>query len=190
VGRPVFHADVRVVKLEDLDGPTEAWRTTDPGETGEIVVRGPITMLGYWQRPEATAEVLRGEWLRTGDLATRDSEGFLTLVGRARDMYISGGENVYPAEVEAVLAEHPEVREVAVVGVPHPKWGETGRAFVVPAGASWDPESLRAWAAQRLASFKLPASFVRVESLPRTETGKVQKHRLAAGPGADAPAEP
>jgi fatty-acyl-CoA synthase len=178
VGRPVFHADVRVMKQEDLDGPPEHWRTTEPGETGEIVVRGPITMLGYWQRPEATAEVMRGEWLRTGDLASVDEEGFLTLVGRARDMYISGGENVYPAEVEAVMVEHPEVREVAVVGVPHPKWGETGRAFIVAESGRCDTEALRAWAAQRLASFKLPSSFVLVEALPRTETGKVQKHRL------------
>ena len=137
-------------------------------------------MLGYWQRPEATAETLRGEWLRTGDLASVDEEGFLTLVGRARDLYISGGENVYPAEVERVLAEHPAVAEVAVVGVPDPRWGETGCAFVVPAaGGDFDDAALRVWAAERLASFKLPREFVSVRELPRTETGKVQKHVLA-----------
>jgi fatty-acyl-CoA synthase len=180
VGRPVFHAEVRVVRLEDLDGPTQAWRDTRDGEAGEIVVRGPIAMLGYWNQPQATAETLRGEWLRTGDLASRDDEGFLTLVGRARDMYISGGENVYPAEVEAVLAQHPAVREAAVVGVPDPRWGESGRAYVVLAqGADLDPEKLRAFAAERLAVFKLPREFVAVASLPRTETGKIQKHRLA-----------
>jgi fatty-acyl-CoA synthase len=179
VGRPVFHADVRVVRIADLAGPPEGWRETAPGETGEIVVRGPITMLGYWQRPEATAETLRGEWLRTGDLATRDEEGFLTLVGRARDMYISGGENVYPAEVESVLAEHPDVAEVAVIGVPDPTWGETGCAFVVPARSGFREEAVLAWAAERLARFKLPRRFVAVEALPRTDTGKVQKHRLA-----------
>jgi fatty-acyl-CoA synthase len=180
VGRPVFHAEVRVVRLADLEGPTEGWRDAADGETGEIVVRGPVNMLGYWGQPEATAATLRGEWLRTGDLATRDAEGFLTLVGRARDMYISGGENVYPAEVEAVLAQHPSVREVAVVGVPDPRWGESGRAFVVLAqGAALESESLRAFAAERLAGFKLPREFVAVASLPRTETGKVQKHRLA-----------
>jgi fatty-acyl-CoA synthase len=179
VGKPVFHAEVRVVRLEDLDGPTERWRDAADGETGEIVVRGPIAMLGYWERPEATAETLRGEWLRTGDLATRDAEGFLTLVGRARDMYISGGENVYPAEVEAVLALHPCVRDVAVVGVPDARWGESGRAYLVLApGARLDPEALRAFAAERLARFKLPREFVALESLPRTVTGKVQKHRL------------
>jgi fatty-acyl-CoA synthase len=180
VGRPVFHADVRVVRLEDLEGPPESWRRTGPGETGEIVVRGPITMLGYWQRPEASAETLRGEWLRTGDLASVDEEGFLSLVGRARDLYISGGENVYPAEVERVLAEHPAVAEIAVVGVPDPRWGETGCAFVVPtAGGDFDDAALRVWAAERLASFKLPREFVPVRELPRTETGKVQKHVLA-----------
>ncbi len=181
VGRPVFHAEVRVVPLSDFDGPPETWRDTAEGETGEIVVRGPITMLGYWQRPVATAETLRGEWIRTGDLATRDDEGFLSLVGRARDMYISGGENVYPAEIEAVLAQHPSVREAAVVGVPDPKWGEAGRAYLVlESGHDLDAATLRAWAAKQLAPFKLPREFARVEELPRNETGKVQKQRLLA----------
>ena len=95
-------------------------------------------------------------------------------------MYISGGENVYPAEVEAAYAQHPDVREIAVVGVPDPRWGEVGRAYVVPrAGCSLDGEALRAWGAERLARFKLPREFVALPSLPRTETGKVQKHRLA-----------
>ena len=97
-------------------------------------------------------------------------------------MYISGGENVYPAEVEAVLCEHPQVREAAVIGVPHPRWGETGRAFIVPEAGGCDTDALRAWAAERLARFKLPDSFVLVDSLPRTETGKVQKHRLREVP--------
>jgi fatty-acyl-CoA synthase len=179
VGRPVFHAEVRVVRTADLEGPPDGWRDTADGEAGEIVVRGPITMLGYWQRPEATAETLRGEWLRTGDLASRDAEGFLTLVGRARDMYISGGENVYPAEVERVLADHPDVTEVAVVGMPDATWGETGCAFVVPARPDFREDALLAWAAERLARFKLPRRIVCVEALPRTDTGKVQKHRLA-----------
>jgi fatty-acyl-CoA synthase len=179
VGRPVFHADLRVVAQADLAGPPDAWREVAAGETGEIVVRGPITMLGYWRRPEATRETLRGEWLRTGDLATRDEEGFLFLVGRERDLYISGGENVYPAEVEATLAEHSTVREAAVVGVPDPKWGEAGRAFVVlEDGCSLDPPALRAFAAERLAPFKLPREYVAIDALPRNETGKVQKQRL------------
>jgi fatty-acyl-CoA synthase len=180
VGRPVFHAELRVVDQASLDLEPEAWRDVAPGETGEIVVRGPITMLGYWERPEASAETLRGEWLRTGDLAQLDDEGFVTLSGRARDMYISGGENVYPAEVEAVYSEHPGIREIAVVGVPDPQWGEVGRAYLVASdsGVALEPESLRAWGGERLARFKLPREFAVVDALPRTETGKVQKHQL------------
>jgi fatty-acyl-CoA synthase len=151
----------------------------DTGEVGEIVVRGPITMLGYWERPDETAATLRGGWLRTGDLAVRDDEGFITLTGRARDMYISGGENVYPAEVESVLAEHPAIREVAVVGVPDPDWGEVGCVHaVLEEGSELGLEALCDWAAERLASFKLPRDLVLEESLPRTASGKVQKHEL------------
>src|SRR5262249_11183843 len=158
----------------------EQWRDAADGEPGEIVVRGPITMLGYWNKPDATAATLRGDWLRTGDLATRDAEGFITLVGRARDMYISGGENVYPAEIEAAYAKHPAVREIAIVGVADERWGEVGRAFVVPReGHALDGDALRAWGAERLARFKLPRDFVAIASMPRTETGKVQKHRLS-----------
>jgi fatty-acyl-CoA synthase len=179
VGKPVFHADVRVVALATLERAVSEWRDIAPGETGEIVVRGPITMLEYWGQAVETAETLRGEWLRTGDLASVDAEGFLTLVGRARDLYISGGENVYPAEIEAIYAMHPDVKEIAVVGVPDAKWGEVGHAFVVPVpGARVSPDALLAWGAARLARFKLPKRFVALEHLPRTETGKVQKQRL------------
>ncbi len=183
VGRPVFHADVRVARRDSLERPPEQWQECDAGEAGEIVVRGPITMLGYWQRPADTAETLRDGWVRTGDLATVDEEGFLTLVGRARELYISGGENVYPAEVEAVYATHPGIREISVVGVPDARWGEVGRAYVVlAAGVTLEPEALRSWGAERLARYKLPRAFVAVDALPRTVTGKVQKHRLAAEP--------
>ena len=180
VGRPVFHAEVRVVRTQEIEGHPDGWRDVAVGETGEIVVRGPITMIGYWRRPEATAEVLREDgWLRTGDLATVDEEGFVTLVGRARDMFISGGENVYPAQVEQVYAEHPAIREIAVVGEPDPRWGEVGCAYVVLApGATLDPDALRAWGRERLAAFKVPRRWVAVDALPRTVTGKVQKHRL------------
>jgi fatty-acyl-CoA synthase len=183
VGRPVHHGEVRLVARDALEGDPASWRDTAVGETGEIVVRGPINMLGYWRRPEETAETLRGEWLRTGDLATRDEEGFLTLVGRARDLYISGGENVYPAEVEAVLESHPAIREVAVVGRPDERWGEVGCAFVVlEPGAALDAAALRAFARERLAGFKIPQSVVALKELPRTETGKIQKWKLAGRP--------
>lgn len=183
VGRPVFHAELRVVRRAGIEGSPDAWREVDPGETGEIVVRGPITMTGYWRRPDETAEVLREDgWLRTGDLATVDDEGFVTLVGRARELFISGGENVHPAQVEACYSAHPAIREIAVVGVPHERWGEVGCAYVVLApGASLDPDELRAWGRERLATFKVPHRFIALESLPRTVTGKVQKHRLPAG---------
>ncbi len=181
VGRPVRHVELRAVALESISGPVSGWRDVPPGETGEICVRGPIAMLGYWRRPEASAEVLREGWLRTGDLARIDREGFVTLVGRSRDLYISGGENVYPAEVEALLETHPSVREVAVIGVPDERWGEVGCAFVVPHDAArFDPDALLAFARERLAAFKLPQRLRLVERLPRTETGKVQKHRLSA----------
>ena len=180
VGRPVFHVELRVVDRASLEGPVSGWRDVAPGESGEIVVRGPITMTGYWRRPEASAEVLREDgWLCTGDLATVDSEGFITLVGRARELFISGGENVYPAQVEHVYLQHPAIREIAVVGGPDPRWGEVGNAYVVLAPeASLDPEALRAWGRERLAAFKVPRRFVAVPALPRTVTGKVQKHRL------------
>jgi fatty-acyl-CoA synthase len=182
VGKPVFHAELRVVSRDGIAGPPDGWRDVAVGETGEIVVRGPITMTGYWRRPEASAETLReGGWLRTGDLATVDDEGFVTLVGRARDLFISGGENVYPAQVEATYAQHPDVREIAVVGVPDERFGEVGRGYVVLApGAALDEASLRSWGRERLATFKVPRSFIAVASLPRTVTGKVQKHRLGA----------
>jgi fatty-acyl-CoA synthase len=180
----VFHVELRIVRRDSLSRPCAEWQDCASGESGEIVVRGPINMLGYWQRPEATAETLREGWLLTGDLASADAEGFVTLTGRARDLYISGGENVYPAQVEAAYLEHPSVREIAVVGVPDARWGEVGRAFVVLAeGARLDVDALLRFGRERLASFKVPREFVAVEALPRTVTGKVQKFLLAQGAG-------
>ena len=187
VGRPVFHGELRLVDPATIEGPVEDWRDVEVSAIGEIVVRGPITMLGYWQRPAATAETLRGEWLRTGDLATRDPDFDLTLVGRAREMYISGGENVYPAEIEATLVEHPDVREAAVVAVPDAEWGEVGHAHVVlDAPDACTATELLEWLGARLARFKQPRAIVFEPELPRTASGKIQKHRLAPGtPEAD-----
>ncbi|MCA9512137.1 MAG: AMP-binding protein, partial [Myxococcales bacterium] len=187
VGRPVFHAELRVVDRATVDAAPAHWRDVGTGETGEIVVRGPIAMLGYWERPAETAATLREGWVRTGDLARIDDEGFVTLVGRAREMYISGGENVYPAEVEAALLAHPAVDEVAVVGVPDATWGESGCAFVVLApGAELDLAALLAWCADRLARYKQPRRLVVAAELPRTASGKVRKHELLAQLGAAA----
>ena len=170
VGRPVRFGEIRIAD--------EKGRAVEPGRTGEVQVRGPIVMLGYWRRPEETAASRIDGWHRTGDLGVMDDEGFVTLVGRLKELYISGGENVYPAEVERVLAQHRNVSEVAVVGVPDPRWGEAGRAYVVPAREPFDSAELLAWAGERLARYKLPREVVIVAELPRTASGKVQKHAL------------
>jgi fatty-acyl-CoA synthase len=143
----------------------------------ELQVRGPNVFPGYWRNPEATAQAFTDDgWLRTGDIAERDDEGFYRIKGRLKDMYISGGENVYPAEVEAVLHEHPRVADAAVVGVPDERWGEVGVAFVVAEGVT--DEQLLEWCAARLARFKVPRSFRFIGEIPRNGMGKVQKQEL------------
>jgi fatty-acyl-CoA synthase len=135
---------------------------------------------GYWNRPGETRESIVDGWLHTGDLARRDAEGYYYIVGRLKEMIISGGENVYPAEVEAIMAGHPEVDSVAVIGVPDQHWGEVGRAIVVPRnGSTPDPDALLAYARERLARFKVPKSVVYVDTLPLTGAGKVDKKALA-----------
>ncbi|RMG94897.1 MAG: long-chain fatty acid--CoA ligase, partial [Candidatus Dadabacteria bacterium] len=163
LGRPVRHAEVAL------------------GRGGEIRVRGPTVFLEYWGDPELTREALRGGWFHTGDLARVDDGGYWYLAGRAKEMYISGGENVYPAEVEAVLRGHPAVADAAVVGMPDPVWGEAGRAFVeLRPGAPATAEELLAWCAGRLARFKCPREIVFLDALPRTELGKIRKEALRA----------
>jgi len=172
-GRPYFFADVRVA---GFDGEPVA-----AGETGEILVRGPSVMKGYWRRPDETAETLRGGWLHTGDVGRIDDEGYVFVVDRVKDMFISGGENVYPAEVEKVLGEHPDVADAAVIGVSDERWGEVGLAIVVArAGARPSEEDLRAFCAARLAKFKVPARAVFAQTLPRNPTGKILKPELRA----------
>lgn len=150
------------------------------GETGELQVAGPTVTPGYWNRPDATADALTEDgWLRTGDAATVESDGYLTLVDRWKDMYISGGENVYPAEVENALHDHPSVAQAAVVGAPHSRWGESGVAFVVTAREQRvDERSLLDFCAERLARYKVPTRVVVVDALPRNATGKVLKAPL------------
>jgi fatty-acyl-CoA synthase len=143
----------------------------------ELQVRGPNVFPGYWRNPEATAQAFTADrWLRTGDVAECDDEGFYRIKGRLKEMYISGGENVYPAEVEAVLHEHPQVADTAVIGVPDERWGEVGIAFVVSDGLS--DEELLEWCRVRLARFKVPKSFRFVGEIPRNGLGKVQKQKL------------
>jgi fatty-acyl-CoA synthase len=150
-----------------------------PG-TGEVELRGPGITPGYFENPQATADTFTADgWLKTGDVGRRDDDGYLYIVDRIKDMYISGGENVYPAEVERVLDDHPDVLEAAVVGVNDAKWGEVGVAFVIARpGGRIDPQALRQWCRERLAAYKAPARVVAVDELPRTAAGKVRKPQL------------
>lgn len=151
------------------------------GEKGELWLRGPSVSRGYWNQPETTAKAFHDGWFLTGDAAVRDADGFYRIVDRKKDMYISGGENVYPAEVEAVLAELDAVGEAAIVGVPDARWGEVGRAYIVLApGREITVEAVLEHCLARLAKFKVPASVVITDTVPRTASGKVQKHLLRA----------
>jgi acyl-CoA synthetase (AMP-forming)/AMP-acid ligase II len=173
--------DVRVLGEDD--------RELAPGEVGEVCVQGPAVMLGYWQRPDATAEALRNGWLHTGDLGRFDEHGYLYLLDRAKDMIITGGSNVYAVEVEAVLADHAAVRDVAVIGVPDRTWGELVVAVVVADEASESTEgALDAHCTERLASYKRPRRYVFRDALPRNAYGKVVKRQLREEMS-DAPAQ-
>jgi malonyl-CoA/methylmalonyl-CoA synthetase len=145
---------------------------------GEIHVRGPNVFAGYWERPQATTESFVDGWFRTGDLGDVDPDGYIRILGRSKELIISGGLNIYPREVEEVLLAHPDVAEVAVVGTPSEEWGEVVTAFVVPAGEDARTESLLAFAAEQLAPFKRPRLVHLVDSLPRNALGKVLKHQL------------
>jgi len=174
VGKPVVNVEARIVD--------DALRDVPVGEVGEIVYRGPTVMQGYWNKPEATAEAFEGGWFHSGDLCRMDGEGYITVVDRKKDMIISGGENIYSAEVEAAIESHPRVKEVAVIGVPHPKWVETPCAVVVPVAADDPPseEEIIAHCKERLASYKKPTSVVLADALPRNASGKVLKTALRA----------
>ncbi len=181
-GKPLMHTEVRIVTDDGTD--------VSVGEVGELWTRGPNITPGYWNRPDATADAFVGEWLRTGDAAQIDDEGYIYIVDRWKDMYISGGENVYPAEVENVIYQLPQIAEAAVVGVPDPKWGESGVAVVVlKPGEVLDQATLIAYCVERLAKFKVPARMQVIDVLPRNATGKVLKRELRVMlAGADAPA--
>jgi fatty-acyl-CoA synthase len=148
-------------------------------EVGELWLKGPMAMPGYWQNPKATAETFSGDWLKTGDLVRRDKEGYVYVVGRKKDMYKSGGENVYPAEVEKTIRSLSGIREIAVVGVPDPKWGEVGKAFVVfEADSQWTESSLTEECLKHLAKFKVPKYFKVLSELPKGDSGKILKRKL------------
>ncbi len=171
IGKPGFFVDLWVAR--------EDGTRAGPHEIGEIVARGPTVMSGYWNLPDKTAEVLTDGVLQTGDLGYVDEEGYFYIVDRAKDMYRSGGENVYPAEVEKILAGHPKISNVAIIGVPDDKWGEAGLAFVVPAqGERVSEEEIREYLKDRVAKFKHPKSIEFVEDLPLTATMKIKKTQL------------
>jgi fatty-acyl-CoA synthase len=172
-GRTPLFTDVRLI---GSDGEV----VREPGMPGEVQVRGPNVMAGYWNRPEETAAAIDAEgWFRTGDVAFMDEEGFLTICDRIKDMIISGGENVYPAEVESVLFKHPAIAEIAVIGEPDEKWGECVVAIAaLKPGHSLNLEELRAFAGERLARYKLPRRLVLMNALPRNTVGKVLKFEL------------
>jgi len=171
VGRPVFHSEIRLVGADGME--------IGPGQVGEVAIRGNHLCSGYWQNPGATAAAFRDGWFYTGDLARRDEEDFYYIVGRKKEMIISGGENIYPVEIEAVLTSHPKIAEAAVVGIPHEKWGEVPRAVIVPLpGESLSGEEIISFCRERLASYKVPKIIEFLADLPKSGTGKVLKREL------------
>ena len=172
-GRPYQHVQVA---LRDLES---GGRVSGPG-AGELVVSGPNVFAGYWQNPQATAAALTDGWLATGDVAERDADGFYWIRGRLKDMYVSGGENVYPAEIEQVLAAHEAVAEASVIGIPDERWGETGLAFIVfSPGREVPAADLADHCRAVLAAYKVPAHYRVIPQLPRLTSGKVDKQALA-----------
>ncbi|MDF2837174.1 MAG: long-chain fatty acid--CoA ligase, partial [Paenibacillus sp.] len=172
IGLPFPDTDVAIV--DPVSG-----RRLKTGEMGELVVRGPQVMKGYWNRPEETAATLRDGWLHTGDLATMDEEGYFTIMDRIKDVIIASGFNVYPREVEEALFEHPAVREAAVIGVKDEYRGETVKAFIVlKEGWHVSRSQLDRWCRDRLASYKVPHQYAFRETLPKTMVGKVLRRKL------------
>jgi fatty-acyl-CoA synthase len=173
VGKPQILCSVRIVDEKEREVPT--------GTVGDLHFSGPGVTPGYWNNERATREAFTADgWLRSGDLARRDEDGFYYIAGRRKEMFISGGENVFPAEVENVLCAHPAVADAAVLAASDPHWGEVGRAFVQPAAGTTPPKAgeLENFCRQRLAGYKVPKSFELVQDFPRTAAGKIQKHLI------------
>ncbi len=171
IGLPVWGVSIRVADLEGKDVPT--------GEMGEILIKGHNVMKGYYQRPEATAEVLVDGWLHTGDIGNFDEEGYLYITDRVKDMIIRGGFNVYPREVEEVMMTHPDISLAAVIGVAHDKHGEEVKAYVIlKDSAESSPEEIVDWCREYLAAYKYPRIVVIREDLPMTATGKILRREL------------
>jgi long-chain acyl-CoA synthetase len=177
VGRPIWGVEVEIARAE-LEGEIELLPT---GELGEVVIRGHNVMAGYLNRPEATAEVMVDGWFRSGDLGTKDADGYVSIVDRKKDMVLRGGFNVYPREVEEVLLRHPDIAQVAVIGVPHDTYGEEVCAVIVAEeGATPDADAIVAWSRSQLAGHKYPRRIEVVEAFPLGPSGKVLKRELVA----------
>lgn len=170
-GKPFFHTEVRVVDEEGRDA--------GPENKGEVLLRMPNMMKGYWNRPEDTAKTIKDGWLYTGDIGKMDREGFLYILDRKKDMIISGGENIYPAEIEDALLHHPQIADVGVIGYTHEKWGEAVKAIiVVKPGETLSEKELIEWCQGKIGRFKIPKAVVFTEAIPRTPTGKILKRVL------------
>jgi fatty-acyl-CoA synthase len=167
-GKPFFHTEIRVVDEDSQD--------VEPEVKGEVLIRMPNIMKGYWNRPEATAATIKDGWLYSGDIGKLDQDGFLYILDRKKDMIISGGENIYPAEVEDALLDHPKIADVGVIGYPHEKWGEAVKAIVVlNPGETLTEAELIQWCQGKIGRFKIPKSVVFTSAIPRTPTGKILK---------------
>jgi fatty-acyl-CoA synthase len=172
VGFPVFHCDMKIVNDDNMEVPI--------GEVGELLLRGPHIFSGYWDEPKETSKTIEPNgWVHTGDLVMRDDEGFYFIVGRKKDMFISGGENVFPTEIEELLYKHPSVLEAAVIGVPDDFWGEVGKAFVAPKqGMTITGDELKEYLLDKLAKYKIPKYYEICDSLPKSAAGKILKREL------------
>jgi len=173
IGTPLREVEMKVVDEDDNEVPQ--------GEVGEIVIRGHNVMKGYWEKPDATEEAMRGGWFHTGDMARVDEEGYFFIVDRKKDLIIRGGYNVYPREVEEVLYEHPKIREAAVLGIPHDQWGEEiGAAVVLHEGEELAPEEVSEYVKERIAAYKYPRLVWFLDDLPKGPTGKILKREIEA----------
>ncbi|MGN6254557.1 MAG: long-chain-fatty-acid--CoA ligase [Solirubrobacterales bacterium] len=171
IGTPIAEVEMKVVDEDDKEVPQ--------GEIGEIVIRGHNIMKGYWRRPEATEEAMRGGWFHSGDMARVDEDGYFFIVDRKKDLIIRGGYNVYPREVEEVLYEHPKIREAAVIGIPHDEWGEEiGAAVVLHEGDELAPEEISRYVKERIAAYKYPRIVWFLDELPKGPTGKILKREI------------
>jgi len=169
IGFPNFYLETRLVKEDGSDAAVN--------EIGELWLKGPVVTPGYWQNEEGTRKSFEGEWFKTGDLLRKDDEGYLYVVDRIKNMFISGGENVFPAEIEKYMITHPAIREVAVIGVPDERWGEVGKA-VIASDAALTPAELKTFCEKGLAKFKVPKHFELMKELPKTDSGKIDKRAL------------